>query len=215
MVLRVSEILAQKISEIQSRVPLRIAGFKRTVQFSADNSSFQSALEAAQEKLAGESQSVSKLANVLRARAALEKSSAYIPGDKDQLMEMIDSAVNQASQKYGVDPSLVKAVIKQESAYNPYALSRSGAQGLMQLMPDTAQGLGVTDPWDIYQNIDGGVRYLKAQMDSFGDLPSALAAYNAGPNSVRRYNGIPPYEETQNYVTKVLEYYKMFSSEQI
>ncbi len=107
------------------------------------------------------------------------------------------------SRSYDVDPRLVFALILQESRFNPRAVSHSGARGLGQLMPGTAAGLGVKDAFDIEQNIDGSVRYLRKQIDAFGCTPLALAAYNAGPGAVRKYNGIPPYRETQNYSRKV------------
>lgn len=149
--------------------------------------------------------------NILRAELALSKSKAYIPTEQTELMSMINSAIESASQRYGVDKDLIRAVIKQESAFDPRSISSAGAQGLMQLMPGTADSLNVSDPFDIVQNINGGTQYLKDQLTRFdGNLSLALAAYNAGPNAVDKYEGIPPYNETQNYVQRVNEYYNQY-----
>jgi soluble lytic murein transglycosylase-like protein len=119
----------------------------------------------------------------------------------------INGIVDEKSSRYGVDANLVKAVIKTESAYNVKAVSRAGAAGLMQLMPETAKRFGVQNRFDIAQNIDGGVRYLKVLLDMFsGNVRLAVAAYNAGEHKVIKYGyQIPPYAETQDYVKKVIK----------
>jgi soluble lytic murein transglycosylase-like protein len=114
--------------------------------------------------------------------------------------------IKEASQLYGVDENVINAVIKQESSFNPQAVSSCGAGGLMQLMPSTAKSLGVTDVFDPEQNIIAGTKYLKQKLDEFhGSLPLALAAYNAGSRAVNKYGGIPPYKETQAYVDKIIK----------
>jgi soluble lytic murein transglycosylase-like protein len=125
--------------------------------------------------------------------------------------EEFESIINSCALEYGVNKSLVKAVIHAESGFNPGAVSPKGAQGLMQLMPKTAQGLNVADSFNPADNIKGGVRYLKFLLNTFnGDEALALAAYNSGLSRVAKYGGIPPYEETRNYVAKVLSYKKSY-----
>ncbi len=122
-----------------------------------------------------------------------------------------DGMIADASKKHGVDESLIRAVIRQESAYNPKATSHCGAMGLMQLMPDTAKELGCADAYDPYQNIMGGTKYLKQLLERFdGNMTKAIAGYNAGPGAVEQYGGLPPYRETQDYVTKVLDNYRHY-----
>jgi hypothetical protein len=118
--------------------------------------------------------------------------------------------ISEAANRYGIPERLVTAVIRAESGFNPRAVSRKGAQGLMQLMPSTASVLGVRNSFDPRENIDGGVRHLRGMIDRFpGNLPFAIAAYNAGEKAVTAYGGIPPYPETQDYVVRVLRYYGM------
>ncbi len=120
----------------------------------------------------------------------------------------IDSAIEQAAARHNVDPNLVRAVVKVESNFNPNAVSRKGAMGLMQLMPSTARQLNVKNPFDPEQNVDAGVRHLKRLLESYGgDIKLTLAAYNAGAGAVARSSGVPRYAETQNYVRRITNLY--------
>ena len=122
--------------------------------------------------------------------------------------EQYDDLISDASERYGVDFPLLKAIIKAESDFDPLAVSKKGATGLMQIMPQNFKLLGINDPFDPWQNINGGARYFKQMFDRFnGKLALSLAAYNAGPTAVDRYKTIPPYEETEEYVRRVLKYY--------
>lgn len=122
--------------------------------------------------------------------------------------QSLSTMIDEAARKYNVDPKLVAAVAEVESGGNQNETSSAGAIGVMQLMPDTAAALGV-NPYDKKSNIEGGAKYLRQMLDTFdGDIRKAVAAYNAGPNAVKNYGGIPPYRETQNYVNKVLDIYR-------
>ena len=128
---------------------------------------------------------------------------------KSQSVSPLEDIFNRAAAKYGVDVNLLKAIAKQESDFQPNCTSHAGAMGIMQLMPETAKGLGVTDPYDPEQNIMGGAKFISQMLKKYdGNVTLALAAYNAGPNNVAKYGGVPPFKETQDYVKKVTAYYK-------
>jgi len=128
--------------------------------------------------------------------SAYDAGPAYSGAYRGQYLDLARSA----ARRHGVPEDLFLRLVQQESGWNPRARSHAGAMGLAQLMPGTAQYLGVRDVWDPYQNLDGGARYLREQYESFGSWRLALAAYNAGPEAVRRHNGVPPFRETRNYV---------------
>ncbi len=131
----------------------------------------------------------------------------------NQYIKDYDDIIHKASKRYGVDVSLIKAVIKAESDFNQHAVSSKGAQGLMELMRGTADAMDVEDPFDAKDNIHGGTRYLSLMLERFNkDMRLALAAYNAGPERVAEYRGIPPYQETKTFVDRVLSYYRQFNS---
>lgn len=137
----------------------------------------------------------------------VKRGPAPIPPDE------INRLVSNNASTYGVDPNLVKAIIANESGFNANATSQVGAQGLMQLMPGTAAGLGVGNSYDPAQNVAGGTKYLRGLLDRFGgNVRLAVAAYNAGPGAVQKYGGVPPYAETQNYVQNVLSSYEKYRS---
>ncbi|MBL0226456.1 MAG: lytic transglycosylase domain-containing protein [Geobacteraceae bacterium] len=139
-------------------------------------------------------------------RTKLQLASSVNPAEYEQI-------ISSSAAKYGVSASLIKAVIHAESGYNPNAVSRKGASGLMQLMPGTARSLKVSNSFDPKDNVEGGVKYLRFLLDTFrGDVSLAVAAYNAGLNKVARYGGIPPYNETRTYVNRVLSYMQSYQA---
>jgi len=131
----------------------------------------------------------------------------------DLTREWMDEYVDRFSRANDLSPALVKAIIKAESNGERFAVSPKGAQGMMQLMPFTSKRLKVSDPFDPVENIEGGVKYIKELFGVFrGNLVHTVAAYNAGPEAVRKYGGVPPYKETRQYVKRVLDYYRQYSS---
>lgn len=135
------------------------------------------------------------------------------PGRSRSNPAVYDALIHEYSRKYGVDSALVKAIVKAESDFDPSAISGKGAQGLMQLMPDTAQKLNVLNPLDPKENIEGGVRYVRYLLDRFGnDMDLCVAAYNAGETTVYEKGGIPAYAETLNYVAKVRQFYQEYKA---
>jgi len=176
--------IAERIAHIESLVA-RVEGRAVPAQAPSGDGAFAAALQSAQASTAV----------------------APVAGDETAY----DAAIQAAAARHGIDPALLKGLIRQESNFNPAARSSAGALGLTQLMPATAAELGVTDPTDPLQAIEGGALYLRRQLDRFGgDVRLALAAYNAGPGAVQRFGGVPPYGETQAYVQRVLGYAEQY-----
>jgi soluble lytic murein transglycosylase-like protein len=154
-------------------------------------------------------------AQMRAARSAASEVNTYLdlrslnqPLNRPFTQQDVDAAIEQAASRHNVDPNLVRSVVKVESNFNPNAVSRKGAMGLMQLMPATARSLNVSNPFDPQQNVDAGVRHLKNLLESYGgDLRLSLAAYNAGSGAVARSAGVPRFTETQNYVRRITELY--------
>ena len=132
---------------------------------------------------------------------------------RDLSRREIEILISHYSRRHRLDPHFVKAVVKVESNFNPRCRSKAGAMGLMQLMPGTARELGVRNPWDPEENIAGGVKYLAKMRKRFKDMKLVLAAYNAGPGNVSRYDGVPPFAETQRYIKKVMTAYQGYQKE--
>lgn len=225
----VKALMQQKIADIQSRLPV-----KMNIGSSSNETDFATALNEATasnaallEAALNSDNSTAPVIDLGLITGNSSPSTKYplVSGSYEsvytrlsqtqiqELMPRIDAAIEASAKQYGLNPKLVRAVIKEESGFQPFALSTSGAMGLMQLMPGTAQGLGVTDTYNIEQNIFGGSKYLSYQLKEFdGNTELALAAYNAGPNAVKKYDGIPPYDQTQKYVKKVLNSYEMYKA---
>ncbi len=146
--------------------------------------------------------------------SAMNPAAQAAPGRAPAAPAHIEQLVGANAGAWGVDPALVKAIIANESGFDANATSKTGAQGLMQLEPQTAADLGVTDAYDPAQNIWGGTRYVRGLLDRFhGNLRLAVAAYNAGPGAVEKYGGVPPYAETQTYVENVLDSYQKYKTQ--
>jgi soluble lytic murein transglycosylase-like protein len=187
------ESVMSRVSQLQAM----LAGTPSTSApaSTTDSASFSSALANA----ATDPASLAAMASPIGTLPAAATTGVALPASVPYAAQ-----ITAAAKANGLDPALLAGLIKQESGFNPSAGSGAGARGLTQLMPATAAALGVTNVLDPQQSIEGGAKYLKRQLDAFGgDVTKALAAYNAGPGAVRRYGGVPPYAETQNYVRAV------------
>lgn len=204
--LRISEYLKNPVLKTQTTRPPRVPALSNSTAVGPRSTETQ--------EEAGTSQRIRKMESERAAQVRGDRSASQL--SRTTLQEFragnasghpVEKSIQQAAAKYNLSPELIRSVIRAESNFQAEAVSPAGAKGLMQLMPETAKELGVTNPFDIQQNIDGGARYLRQMLDRFGgDLKRALAAYNAGPGAVEQYNGDVPFSETRQYVQRVLRY---------
>jgi soluble lytic murein transglycosylase-like protein len=204
-------------SRIQSSKPVK-ASYRNLVYWSQSEHRWKPVPQPSRAVMKAARKAAEEVTNVVEAAPLRNESfraSAPASPDTADLMrgrlitsEAVDHAIESAAARNGVDANLVRAIIKVESNFNPHAVSRKGALGLMQLMPKTARSMNVTNAFDPNQNVDAGVRHLKSLLDNYnGDVELSLAAYNAGSKAVDRNNGIPPYRETRDYVRKITGLY--------
>jgi soluble lytic murein transglycosylase-like protein len=152
-----------------------------------------------------------RFTNVPDDKGRLKLFAVYRDLDADEKVR-IHAYIDKAAERHDLDADLIRAVVQAESDFDVDAVSHAGAEGLMQIMPETGKDLGLDEPFDAEANIEAGVKYLKIQMEEFKDLTLALAAYNAGPHKVKKYRGMPPYAETRGYVAKVMKTYERLKS---
>jgi soluble lytic murein transglycosylase-like protein len=199
----------QRVQELQEMIAEARQGSSTTSFASALNAATATTPSAAP-VTTGFSGSVPMSAELTSTMAA-----ASAPGSTQEGSSNYDSLIEQSAARNGVDPAILHGLIQQESGFDPNSHSSAGALGLTQLMPGTASSLGVSNPLDPAQSIEGGARYLSQMLSKFGgNISDALAAYNAGPGAVQRYGGVPPYAETQDYVSKVLGYANAYRQSQ-
>ena len=197
----------EKISAQNSQETSSVEEFKKILDKKELSGKVQETKEEKTEKLTEKKEELPKIDEEIK-KEKLEAINLKSKIDLASQESDIDEIVETFSNQYGIDSDFIKAIIKQESGFNPKATSKKGAMGLMQLMPKTAESLGVINAYNPWENVEGGVKHLKSLMEKYGNNKElALAAYNAGSSAVQKYGGIPPYKETQNYVKAIMETY--------
>ncbi|MEZ0536922.1 lytic transglycosylase domain-containing protein [Caldicellulosiruptoraceae bacterium PP1] len=215
----INSIFRQKIEEINSRVPVKFdVSFEKQMESALLDSSSSEPTNnnlSSDNLTSAENSNIDQLISYFRNQSILKQtlnSTNFNNQNTNRISkrDIVNLAITKAKE-YGIKPSLALAVIEAESNFSQDSISSAGAIGLMQLMPQTAQALNV-NPYNPYENIDGGIRYLKEKLEQFGgNINLALAAYNAGPNNVYKYNGVPPFQETINYINRVLSIAEKYS----